>query len=105
MDWRNPYPRPWQDAYLIVQEVKHIWNVTSHTALRVRAGARHACARLRRERDTSRRNLAALEWLSLRGYPVGQEPGGHRVSASPEPNGDPWFDSWEECAAALGWEG
>lgn len=53
----------------------------------------------------ARRNLAALEWLALRGYPVGQEPGGHRVSASPEPNGDPWFDSWEECARNAGMPG
>lgn len=104
--WRNPCPRPY-DGATAVYSADRYWSllVSADPALRIRSGAREACRRLRQERDSARRNLAALEWLTLRGYPVGQEPGGHRVSASPEPNGDPWFDSWEECARNAGMPG
>jgi hypothetical protein len=138
MAWRNPYPRQMldQDSVEVYARIKgELWSEYMPTgALCVRAGARHACARLRRERnsaleradraefsehesarhavamtrerDSARRNLDALEWLALRGYPCGRGADG-RVSARYDPDTlEPeWHATWAECAAAVGWEG
>ena len=114
----------WEEIEENSVEVDYI----ERSALRIRAGARAACKRLRGERDAAigvsvvlgrtvdnlaaerddaRLELRALEWLASLGYPVGRERGGPRVMAAyREADLEPdWHPSWSSAARALGWEG
>lgn len=53
----NPWTRSALESYdgeAGQRNAKAFWEEASRNAMRVRAGARHACARLRRERDEAR---------------------------------------------------
>jgi len=54
----------------------------------------------------ARRELAALEWLALRGYPVGRCPETGRVMALYDTEtGEPrWHSTWADVARDCGWE-
>jgi hypothetical protein len=64
--WRNPFPdlqtiRGTGDA--CARFVRQRWVCVPDYVHRIRAGARHACARLRRERDDARDRIEELEEL------------------------------------------
>jgi hypothetical protein len=68
--WRNPFRRTTDavNVALVAWDNITLWYSTTHkAALRIRAGARHACARLRRERDEARAALATIHRASGRG--------------------------------------
>jgi hypothetical protein len=62
-----------------------------------------AASKARDGEEDARRELAALEWLTLNGYPCGRGPDG-RVSASfREEDAEPdWCANWTEAARKLG---
>ncbi len=96
MRWRNPWPRVFlrmngarvKDAVdrAVVHAINY-WYCAGWTPLRIRAAARHACARLRRERDEARaRHVRYLDAIgeTLRGW------------RSLRPSGEPmWSDAAE----------
>jgi hypothetical protein len=63
-----------------------------------------AASKARDGEEDARRELAALEWLAINGYPIGRSVDGRVMAVFREDDAEPdWKDAWSDAATAIGW--